>query len=155
MFNLLNILNNNSFVMPTIKISQKTFNLLQQIAIPFKDKEPEDVIIRLLKGSGETKSSVKVDSDSKKKADLVSHSGRVPDGSKLRATYKGQEFLAEIRNGKVLWEGREFSSLSRAAVAVIQSTGSDRPTENGWRFWEIKSPGYNKWRSGLKFQNKS
>ena len=139
-------------VMPTIHISEETLERLKKIAIPFEDKEEEDVIKRLLdkefkSKNGEAKSDFSTDRD------LTSHSGRIPHGSKLKAVYKGQEYFAEIDDGKVRWKGKKYSSVSKAAVAVIQSTGSKRTTENGWRFWEVKEPGNNKWKSGLKYQS--
>ena len=77
--------------------------------------------------------------------DLVSHVGRVPHGTPLRAKYKGREYHAQVENGRVLLNGRRFDSLSSAAVGVIRSTGSNRPTENGWRVWEAKHPVSDEW----------
>lgn len=140
--------------MPTIQISEKTLTRLKKQVIPFEDREPEDVIIRLLElTEKENKYHLNEIHTSTTGADLVSHAGRIPNGSKLKANYKGREYFAEVQDGRVVWRDREFSSLSKAAVAVIQSTGSSRPTENGWRFWEVKKPGEVEWKSGLQFQN--
>jgi len=138
--------------MPTINISEETLDRLKEMAIPFEDKEEEDVIKRLLDKEFENKNGeAKFNLNTGR--NLTSHSGRIPHGSKLKAVYKGQEYFAEIDDGQVLWNGKKYSSVSKAAVAVIQSTGSKRTTENGWRFWEVKEPGSNKWKSGLKYQN--
>ncbi|MFN4221851.1 MULTISPECIES: DUF2924 domain-containing protein [Novosphingobium] len=65
----------------------------------------------------------------------------LPNGTKLRARYKGVQHFAEIRDGR--WfadDGAEFSSPSAAASAIT------RTTVNGWRFWEGMLPGDNGWR---------
>src|SRR5436309_3278221 len=123
--------------MPTIELSQATFSRLQKLAQPFVDT-PEDVIRRLLEGIGSHNGE---DPETIEGRDLVSRAGRAPHGSKLIAVYKGTQFEAHVDDGKVVWNGRSFNSLSEAAVAVIRSTGSNRPTENGWRFWRIVKPG--------------
>lgn len=65
----------------------------------------------------------------------------LPNGTELRARYKGNQHFARISDGK--WfnaDGGEFSSPSAAAGAI---TGT---TVNGWRFWEAKRPGDRGWR---------
>ena len=65
----------------------------------------------------------------------------LPDGTELRARYKGREYAAIIRDGK--WtdhEGRQQISPS-AAAGKITST-----VVNGLRFWEAKRPGDKGWR---------
>lgn len=139
--------------MPAIQISDEVYRRLQALAIPFEDKEPEDVIRRLLDLAPADKPSTAglvVDVG----ADLVSHVGRLPHGARLRARYKGREFEAEIANGRVLWNSRSFDSLSSAAVATIQSTGTKRPTENGWRYWEVEDPDTGEWKPATEYQTR-
>jgi hypothetical protein len=65
----------------------------------------------------------------------------LPNGTRLRARYKQQEYLAEIRNNS--WsdeEGRQQSSPSAAATAI---TGTN---VNGLRFWEARRPTDTIWR---------
>jgi len=142
--------------MQTIHLSDNTFEKLKALAIPFEDKDPEDVILRLIKhaesSSRVARSRIESVTLNGPEADLVSHAGRIPHGSQLRATYKGRQYNAEVRDGRVDWNGDRFSSLSSAAIAVIQSTGSKRPTENGWRFWEVKTPQSGRWRPGTDFR---
>jgi hypothetical protein len=65
----------------------------------------------------------------------------LPNGTALRARYKGKEFRASIdRDHWIDEEGNEHSSPSSAASAV---TGN---SVNGWRFWEAKRPGDLGWR---------
>lgn len=65
----------------------------------------------------------------------------LPNGSVLRARYKGVEYTGQILNSKwVDRDGKEHSSPSAAAHAI---TGT---TVNGWRFWEAKLPNDAGWR---------
>jgi hypothetical protein len=136
--------------MRVIEVSDEVFRELQRRAEPFVDT-PEDVIRRLL--DIDPQASVQREAATGA-ADLVSHAGRVPHGATLRATYKGREFSAQVANGRVLWNGKVFDSLSSAAVGVIQSTGARRPTENGWRFWEVKDPVTGEWKRATEYQER-
>jgi hypothetical protein len=65
----------------------------------------------------------------------------LPDGTELRARYKGREYQARIEGDKwISSDGEEQSSPSAAASAI---TGT---TVNGWRFWEARRPGEKVWR---------
>ncbi len=126
--------------MPTVTISDELFKRLQQRAVPLVDTV-EEVIGRALDALDRVNGNVapRVPSGpTPSGSDLVSYVGRVPHGTSLRMVYKGVEYFAEVRDGKVVWNGKRFKSLSDAAVAVIRSTGSDRPTENGWRVWQAQ-----------------
>lgn len=66
--------------------------------------------------------------------------GSLPEGTKLKATYKGSEHRAEIRNGRWIDEaGQQHSSPSAAATAISQTN------VNGLRFWHAKRPNDEKW----------
>jgi len=55
--------------------------------------------------------------------------------------YKGIEFTAEaVAGGKIRFRGRSYKSLSQAAIVAIQSTGSKRKTENGWKWLKFIDP---------------
>jgi len=65
----------------------------------------------------------------------------LPNGTELRARYKGSQHSAKITHD--LWldsDGNPHSSPSAAAKAI---TGT---SVNGWRFWEAKRPGDVSWR---------
>ena len=65
----------------------------------------------------------------------------LPDGTRLRVTYKGIEYLAEIKDGRWIDQaGAEHASPSAAAHHI---TGTN---VNGWRFWEAKRPSDSDWR---------
>lgn len=70
-----------------------------------------------------------------------------PNGTILKATYKGQNYAAEIKGG--LWvdsNGCVRTSPSEAASAI---SGTN---VNGWRFWHAKGPGDEHWRRLDDFQ---
>ena len=127
--------------MPTIEISSETYEALGRIARPFREKEPEDVIVRLIREATSHSPAGNLSAPRQHlpvgSRPVSSHAGSVPHGSRLRAHYKGRVYEAEVIDGRVHWNGSDYDSLSSAAVAVIRSTGSSRTTENGWRFWEV------------------
>lgn len=136
--------------MRTIEVSEDVFRELQRRAEPFVD-EPDDVIRRLLAlAPGEAAREPANATGS----DLVSSVGRVPHGASLRATYRGREYYAEVSNGRIIWDGKSYDSLSSAAVGVIQSTGARRPTENGWRFWEVQDPETKGWKEASHYRTR-
>lgn len=63
-----------------------------------------------------------------------------PHGTQFRATYKGQQFTAIVKNGALTMNGKRFTSPSAAAVSIT------RNPVNGWRFWECLAPGSTKWK---------
>ncbi len=64
----------------------------------------------------------------------------LPEGTELRATYKGTEYHAIVKGGVIdNYGGISFSSPSAAASAITETT------VNGWRFWEAKRPNDFNW----------
>jgi hypothetical protein len=146
MFNILT----QELQMRVIEVAEEVYRELQRRAEPFVDT-PEDVIRRLLELDSQSAPTAPAQTG---EADLVSHAGRVPHGAQLRATYKGREFTAEVLNGRVIWNGRAFDTLSSAAVGVIQSTGTKRGTENGWRFWQVREHQSAEWKPATEYQRR-
>ncbi|MCX8115003.1 MAG: DUF4357 domain-containing protein, partial [Burkholderiaceae bacterium] len=62
-----------------------------------------------------------------------------PHGTEFRATHKGQMHKGVVQNGALVLNGKRFNSPSAAAVSI---TGNP---VNGWRFWECKLPGSDRW----------
>ena len=52
-----------------------------------------------------------------------------------------QPMFTQERDLCIVFNGKIYNSLSKAAVAAIQSTGSKRETENGWTWWKFIDPG--------------
>lgn len=64
----------------------------------------------------------------------------LPEGTSLKATYKGAQYEATIRGGKwVGLDGVVRSSPSDAASAISNTN------VNGWRFWHALIPGSAEW----------
>lgn len=64
----------------------------------------------------------------------------LPEGTLLKATYKGSQYEAVIRGGKwVGLDGIVRSSPSDAASAISNTN------VNGWRFWHALVPGSTEW----------
>jgi hypothetical protein len=64
-----------------------------------------------------------------------------PEGTKFRATYKGQTHYAEIKDGH--WVGSD--GLTRRSPSDAASAISNTNV-NGWRFWHVQLPGDPGWR---------
>lgn len=65
----------------------------------------------------------------------------LPNGTRLRATYKQQLYEANIFDGKLVdISGRHYSSVSAAARAVTKNN------VNGLTFWHVKRPSDATWR---------
>ena len=65
----------------------------------------------------------------------------LPNGTELRARYKGSKHFAKIENDQ--WIDCDGSTRSSPSAAANSITGT---TVNGWRFWEAKRPGDSGWR---------
>lgn len=75
------------------------------------------------------------------KGGWVSKGVHFPEGTALRATYKGKEHFGSIKDGGIVVDGKPASSLSNAATLV---TGNN---VDGWKFWNCRFPGEAAWRS--------
>jgi hypothetical protein len=64
----------------------------------------------------------------------------LPEGTELRARYRGVGYTARIERGRIVYDGQGHRSPSAAGVAI---TGS---AVNGWTFWEARRPGDAAWR---------
>ena len=65
----------------------------------------------------------------------------LPNGTQLRAIYKGQTYTAEIQNGR--WVDASGETRTSPSQAADKITGK---SYNGWRFWQVKRPADETWR---------
>jgi hypothetical protein len=64
----------------------------------------------------------------------------LPDGTQLQATYKGKEYRAEVKRGRIVSAGGKlFNSLSAAAKDITETN------VNGLRFWKAQLPSDLRW----------
>ena len=157
MFLLLHILYiEGNETMHQIEITEQNYRRLQAFAKPFEETVNDaigktlDIAEHILSGESPIPPG-----GGRNNMDLITTYGPIPHKLKLRTHYKGAEYHAEINNGSVEFAGNRFPSLSKAAVAVIQSTGSNRPTENGWRFWQYYNPVSEQWQSAEQLKKSS
>ena len=100
-----------------------------------------DSVIEADDGGGPLESVAEVMAQSLNGGRFYSRGLMLPDGTDLRARYKGQEHRAIIHKGRWISEdGSEFDSPSAAASGVTSTN------VNGLRFWEAKRPGDPGWR---------
>ena len=89
-------------------------------------QEVAELFDRPARQSASTRKKLKLDDD----LELVR---LLPQGARLRASLRGQEFKAIAKpDGRVRFNGAYYRSLSTAAAAAIK-----RPT-NGWWFWKVE-----------------
>ena len=124
--------------MPTIEVDFDVFKALTARR-PAEDVTENDVLRQLLRLPPRTAPAEQ--SDSPGPEDWVTKGVRLPVGTELRATYKGQTYLARITSGALVFDGKRFNSPSAAAMAIT------RNPVNGWTFWECRLPGQGRWRS--------
>ncbi|HEX8062387.1 MAG TPA: hypothetical protein VF535_04150 [Allosphingosinicella sp.] len=72
----------------------------------------------------------------------------IPHGAKARMKYQRgrQIYEGEFLDGKLVVDGREFSTLSAAASALARTRDGSTPSLNGWIYWEAMMPGETHWR---------
>ncbi len=71
---------------------------------------------------------------------LMSRGGVIPNGTRLRLTYKGKPFEAEVRGGAIMLNGRAYDNPSLAA------RGAGHRSVNGWKVWEYFNQIDETWR---------
>jgi len=69
----------------------------------------------------------------------------LPHGTKLRMSYNGSQFTAEIVDGRWLVDGDFYSSPSAAAYGVARTREGSPANINGWIYWEALLPGEKTW----------
>jgi hypothetical protein len=122
--------------MPTIEVDFDVFKALTARR-PAEDVTENDVLRQLLRLP--PRASPAVQSDSPRPEDWVTKGIRLPAGTELRATYKGQTYLARVTTGALVFDGKRFNSPSAAAMAITHNR------VNGWTFWECRLPGQGSW----------
>ena len=73
----------------------------------------------------------------------------IPHGSPARMSYmRGtQVFEGNFFDGRLVIDGRAFASLSEAASCLARTGLGTRTQLDGWKYWETKLPGDDKWVS--------
>ena len=124
--------------MPMIEVDFDVFKAITARR-PTEDVTENDVL-RQLFGLSSLKDGSSPHVGRPSPGDWVSKGVRFPQGTQLRATYKGQTYLAEVAEGALIFQGQRYESPSAAAMAISKSP------VNGWAFWEAKFPGRAAWQ---------
>ncbi len=131
----------------SIQIDIETFRLIEQYRNSF-DEDYNDIIKRVLQSiENYDKIEVKQFSIVNERKGLTNHGlfwkgCLLVNGMKLRSHYKGALHTAEIVNGKILFNGKEYTSPSAAAVEAAEGVAI-----NGWKFWEFLDEKNNIWQT--------
>jgi len=123
--------------MPTIEVDFEVFKALTARR-PAEDVTENDVLRELLHLPPRSSAPPPVRRPAPE--DWVTKGVRLPAGTELRATYKGQTYLARVAAGALVLNGKRFDSPSAAAMSIT------RHPVNGWTFWSVRLPGQGIWR---------
>jgi hypothetical protein len=122
--------------MPNIEVDFEVFKALIARR-PSEEVTENDVLRQLLRLP--PKSDAATNPEHAAPGDWIIKGVRFPTGTELRATYKGQTYLARVVDGGLVLNGKRFESPSAAAVSITKNP------VNGWTFWESRVPGQGKW----------
>jgi hypothetical protein len=121
--------------MATIQVDFEVFKAIT--ARRTSEDITENDVIRELLGLPRISSAQRSDGSSE---DWITKGVRLPVGTELRATYKGQTYLARVGAGALVLGGERYESPSAAAMKITHGP------VNGWTFWECRIPGQTKWQ---------
>lgn len=118
-----------------------SFRTWQQLTALLQDENDshDSVIARLLAGKVQNRvTSLSADLPS----GLYCKDAFLPNGTRLRATYRGQTFFGEVIDGKWIdiQTGETRTSPSQAAAEIT------RTANNGWLFWKFMRPEDSEWK---------
>jgi len=115
----------------TITVSDEVWRALDKMGTTSDNFD--SVIRRLIREAGKTHLLEESVEEIRSDTDLITSLGdRIPKDTELRAAYKGREYRAIVKNGRILVGEDRFSSPSMAAKKI---TGYNI---NGWHFWAAK-----------------
>lgn len=69
----------------------------------------------------------------------------LPVGTELRMEYRSRDHRGVIQDSAWLVEGQRFNSPSAAAGGVATTKSGNRPSLDGWKYWQVKRPGDTEW----------
>jgi hypothetical protein len=124
----------------TIEVSPGVYSELEGLARPFEDRNPEDVIVRLLRECKEKmQRSTSTDTPNTEDGGGLATGGTVlPNGLKMRFSLYGKRYETELRSGRIQVGTRAYDSPSSAAAAAAAYLGYENRSLNGWYYWEFQ-----------------
>lgn len=137
------------------KLTAETVELLKQLARPFIDKTPEDVVRNLIAHFYATKDTVTAVApeeepqrrrprrviDEGPPAFTTSRGTKLPVGLVLKATYRDEPLRAKVTTEGIEYGGNVYGDPSAAAKQAKVDLGADPEAAqtNGWIFWSFNS----------------
>jgi hypothetical protein len=132
--------------MPTITVDQQTFDRLA-IAASLSQSSVADLVRSLvderIAKTPSAEAAIGPTATEDGKSDGLIDVFKVYKRNRVEGTFDPQTMTLRIRTAP--WGGREFSSPTAAAIAVVEQFAPDRhePNTNGRRFWKIRATGRN------------
>jgi hypothetical protein len=127
-----------------IEVYFEDFKALTQ-CLRSADETLADVVHRLLQESADLEpvknSHAPPPSQQQKGSGIWIKKTHLPDGTELKAVYKGSNYFATISAGRWVNRNGEIATSPSQAASAITGTNV-----NGWRFWFAKRPGDVQWR---------
>ena len=137
--------------MPVIRISEELYETVGKLG--YGHENVEEILWRILKYADLTRliedltrdrsisieppSAGKVSKETMRKNEI----DKLPPGIKLRHRFRdGRIAEAVVEDNNVLYNGKRYSSLSKAGIAAAGYY------VNGWKFWEYYDEDAGKWR---------
>ena len=145
--------------MPTINVSEELYRYFGQFA--HKDESWSDALARVRahldqESALEDRRNRQTTYDSTNSTDRSSGDtvlGSVANGTPVRhafqrGEYAGEVVRAEIRDGRVAYDGEEYASSPAARKADTDLRGGDADySHNGWQWWEYYDDASDEWRT--------
>jgi hypothetical protein len=132
----------------SIKIDIDTYKLLEKYRSSFDETHNEIIKRVLLSLENSDRVEIRQFSIENERPNMFVNHGLfwkgclLSNGLKLRSQYKGVLHVAEIAKGKILFNGKEYTSPSAAAVEAAEGV-----SVNGWKFWEYFDEKQKDWKS--------
>ena len=71
----------------------------------------------------------------------------LPDGTRIRTKYFGEYLEAQVKSGKLVWNGEEYDSIAKLINKMRGGTNN-----NAWKVAELKRPNDTSWRTAMKLR---
>ncbi len=126
-----------------ITIDIDVYKVLENNRLSF-DESHNEILRRIMKikENRQVASDTSTTNDNKiNYNDLVWKGIRLKNGLQLRKYLKGNLHSAKVTNGKIAYNGEDFSSPSAAGIAAAGNS------VNGWIFWEYYNEEFKSWDS--------
>lgn len=131
--------------MRTIEIDFDIHKLIENARTSFA--ETPNAVLRRLLGLGAQLEAPAAFAGASQSGAWTGKGVTLPAGTELRMEYRGREHRGVIDNAAWIIDGQRFKSPSAAAGGVAVTKGGGRPSLDGWKYWQVRRPGDDRWIS--------